>query len=50
MSTREKPLLVLQVNLGPRVGVVSMGVFKDDNASMVAERIIRESKCQFSNI
>ena len=49
MSTREKPLLVLQVNLGPAVGMVGMGVFKDDTANTVAERVIRESAAKFAS-
>ena len=48
VSAREKPLLVLQVNLGPNFGVVSMGVFKDDTANTVADRVIKESGAKFA--
>ena len=48
-SSREKPMLVLQVNLGDSFGLVNMGVFKNDTASTVAQRIIRESNVKFNN-
>ena len=47
VSMREKPLLEVSVNLGPKHGLLTMGVFKDDTAGTVADRIIRESGAQF---
>ena len=47
VSTREKPLLVLSVNLGNVFGSVEMGVFKDDTASTVADRVIKDSGVKF---
>ena len=40
---------MLQVNLGPNFGLVSMGVFKDDTANTVADRVIRESGKKFTS-
>lgn len=48
VSAREKPLLVLQVNLGPAFGLMSMGVFKDDTANTVADRVVRQSGKKFA--
>ena len=51
IPSREKPLLILEVNLGPNHGqphMVSMGVYKDDNAHIVADRVIKESRIKFS--
>ena len=49
ISSRERPLLLLQVNLGPEIGLVSMGVFKDDTANTVADRVLRESGAKFAS-
>lgn len=38
---------MLQVNLGQEFGMMSMGVFKDDTANTVADRVIRESGKKF---
>ena len=38
---REKPLLIVRVNLGQTYGQVNMGVWKDDTANTVSERIIK---------
>ena len=40
-------MLCLEVNLGGSFGVVSMGVYKNDTASTVAQRVIRESGVKF---
>ena len=34
--------------MGPAIGMVSMGVFKDDTANTVADRVIRESGAKFA--
>ena len=49
VSTREKPLLVVEVNLGSDFGLVPMGVYKDDTASTVADRVLREAGARFAN-
>ena len=46
---KEKPLLIVKVNLGDKYGEVSMGVWKEDNASTISERIIRQSGAVFKN-
>ena len=48
-SEREKPLLIVNVNLGPKYGEVSMGVWKEDNANTISERIIRQSGAVFKD-
>ena len=48
-NEKEKPLLIVKVNLGPKYGEVSMGVWKEDNASTISERIIRQSGAVFKN-
>ena len=47
MSSREKPLLIIQVNFGPSRGVIQLGVFKDDTPSTVADRALREVGARF---
>ena len=46
---REKPLLVVKVNLGQIYGQVTMGVWKDDTANTVSERIIKQSGVAFKD-
>ena len=48
-NEKEKPFLIFKVNLGPKYGEVSMGVWKEDNASTISERIIRQSGAVFKN-
>ena len=49
ISSREKPLLVVQVNMGQNFGMVAMGVYKDDTASTVADRVMREAGARFES-
>ena len=39
--------MIVRVNLGQTYGQVSMGVWKDDNANTVSERIIKQSGAVF---